>query len=121
MNSPTELVGAAVYLILEGMLKDRPIVFFEIVSIARDPGHKPFVKVEHLDNLVNEDGVMHSATRAAVLASVSGAGADLHMSNPGDAMHVVRTLRDIMDKHEIDALLLRDDPRPERYRVGAPR
>lgn len=25
------------------------------------------------------------------------------------------------ERHEIDALLLRDDPRPERYRVGAPR
>lgn len=76
IEMPTPL-ARSIYLNLDSLMEKNPIAFFELVTLARDPGHQLFPGTEPaLKNLsfLDGSGHLHRACRDLVLAAVEGQG-----------------------------------------------
>jgi hypothetical protein len=83
--SVPESVVIVTIITMEKLMKTEPMVFYDLVEMCRDPKCKPFNeenKQRLLDlKLLGSQGVP-TLTRDIVLASVSGNGSKMKMSNP---------------------------------------
>lgn len=69
---------------LAALAKSDPFGLYEVVMLARDPGHivskKYGVVIE--DFGLSSDGKMHDATRGIVLAATEGEGLEVYLVDP---------------------------------------
>ena len=75
----------AVYYTLEALFARDPVVFHELVKLARNPRHKLWGDTaELLKNLsfIKEDGIMHDSVRNIVLAASEGDGLQMRLVFP---------------------------------------
>lgn len=81
------LVGV-IMLSLQELLKEKPIIFYELVQLCRNPEHELFsdVVVAELKNtnLIEVAGTVHSSIKNIVLSAVTGEGIDLFLKSPVD-------------------------------------
>jgi hypothetical protein len=76
---------AVVTVLLGNLLEDgEPILFYEAVTLARNPAHRLFGNAgEKLEARgILQDGRMHEATREIIVASVEGEGLGMKMRSP---------------------------------------
>jgi len=76
---------AAVLLILEGILDDRPFAFYDLVKHCRDATYRIWGPNElylRQKKLIAPDGTIHSTIKNVVLSAVSGNGFHMALGNP---------------------------------------
>lgn len=77
---------AATMMSLNALVRDAPIVFYEMVQLCRDPGHEVWSSSILQDlmalSLVGSDGRVHSTVRNVVLSAVSGDGLNMRLAVP---------------------------------------
>lgn len=70
--------------VIEVLLKNQPVVFYEAVMVARDPDHEPVGNIiQDLNHLaLTKDGEMHDSIRNVILSAVSGEDSDMVLDSP---------------------------------------
>lgn len=75
----------AVNMSLKQLFKEYPIIFYDIIMMAKDKNYKPPEKNGEVLcqlGLINKDNSMHSSTRNIILASVKGDMMEMKLVNP---------------------------------------
>ena len=70
---------------VNNLLKTNPIAFFELVSLCRDPQHKPFGNTSQILadlSLMEPGGTVHQSIRNIVLSGSQGEGLDMVWTSP---------------------------------------
>ena|SRR3989344_1004550 len=75
----------ALMMSLRQLMREHPIVFYELVHLCRDRNHRLFVDArEVLDSftLLERNGFPHDSVRNVVLSAVEGEGLDMVFTSP---------------------------------------
>jgi hypothetical protein len=76
---------ATVMLVLERLVEEQPVVFYELVMVCRDPHHTPWGQTGgelKARELMSPDGHIHNSIRNIVLSAVEGDGLGMQLVNP---------------------------------------
>ena len=73
---------------LQSLMRDKPMVFYELVEVCKDRHHKPWGNLGH--DLAEIGGVeqgsdgiiVHDSIRNIVLSAVTGEGLEMGLQNP---------------------------------------
>ncbi len=80
----------ALMMSLGELLKSKPIAFYELVSLARSPGHELWGNTREVLSglmLVDQQGNVHDSCRNIILSATEGDGLELTLRSPIEDAH----------------------------------